>query len=281
MKVFTESAPLREHIKQWRSNHEHVALVPTMGHLHTGHASLIQQAKSLAPKVLVSIFVNPLQFNQTTDFKHYPRTLASDIGTLTALNVDAVFTPNEHELYPHGTTVAPRIVIPELGSEFCGRFRPGHFEGVCTVVAKLFNITTPDIAIFGNKDYQQLLMIRRMVEDLNFNIEIVAGETERESDGLALSSRNTRLNPQERKLAIGLFATLCQVKDEFSLTNISSQEHSAIDKLKKCGFKVEYLNLRDASNLQPITNSTKNIMVLAAVWLGDTRLIDNILFPIS
>jgi pantoate--beta-alanine ligase len=278
MKVYSESKHIREHIKAWKSKDEKIVLVPTMGHLHKGHASLIKLANSLGQHVLVSIFVNPLQFNQESDFTHYPRTLESDIEQLDSLNVDAVFTPSAESLYPHGIQSAPKIFIPELTEEFDGHYRPKHFEGVCTVVCKLFNILTPDIAVFGNKDYQQLLIIRRMVNDLNFNIDIVAGNTEREADGLAMSSRNTHLNTHQRALAKHLYANLDLVKAKFSTDEIALLEQSARAHLEEIGMTVEYFSIRDAVNLRAINNNTKEVVVLAAAWLGDTRLIDNILF---
>lgn len=279
MKVYSESHLIREHIKLWKSKDEKIVLVPTMGHLHKGHASLIELAKSLGQRVLVSIFVNPLQFNQENDFTHYPRSLESDIEQLLALNVDVVFTPSAEALYPDGIQSAPKISIPELMKEFDGHYRPGHFEGMCTIVCKLFNILTPDVAVFGNKDYQQLLIIRRMANDLNFNIEIVAGSTARESDGLAMSSRNTLLIPDQRAVAKHLHVNLEQVKTQFSATEILSLETSGRTNLEAVGMTVEYFSIRDAVNLQPINNNTKDVVVLAAAWLGDTRLIDNILFP--
>jgi pantoate--beta-alanine ligase len=281
MKVYSESEQIRENIKSWKSRGEKIVLVPTMGHLHKGHTSLIELATSLGQRVLVTIFVNPLQFNQESDFTGYPRTLESDIAHLHTLNIDAVFTPSTESLYPQGIQLAPKIIIPALTEEFDGHYRPGHFEGVCTIVCKLFNILTPNIAVFGNKDYQQLLIIRRMANDLNFNIDIVAGNTERESDGLAMSSRNAHLNSDQRALAKHLYANLNLVKTQFSLKNISSLEDSARKRIEEVGMTVEYFNIRDAVNLQPISNNTKDIVVLAAAWLGDTRLIDNILFPIS
>jgi pantoate--beta-alanine ligase len=281
MKVYSEAIHIREHIDTWKSNKQQIVLVPTMGHLHEGHASLVKLAKSLGQRVLVSIFVNPLQFNQQSDFTRYPRTLESDIEQLRALNVDAVFTPSAESLYPHGIQAAPKIFIPELAEEFDGHYRPGHFEGVCTVVCKLFNILTPNTSVFGRKDYQQLLIIRRLVNDLNFNVEIVAGDTQREADGLALSSRNTLLNPDQRALARHLYATLERVKTQFSNAQILSLEQSAVIDLEKISMKVEYFSIRDAANLQPINKNTKNVVVLAAAWLGDIRLIDNILFPIA
>lgn len=279
MKVYSESETIRKTIHHWKLNKNKIALVPTMGHLHEGHASLIKLAQSLSQRVVVSIFVNPLQFNQEQDFIHYPRTLNADIEQLDALEVDAVFSPSTESLYPHGMPAAPKIFIPELTQEFDGLYRPGHFEGVCTIVCKLLNILTPDIAVFGNKDYQQLLIVRRMVSDLNFNIDIAAGKTERETDGLAMSSRNTLLNSDQRKLAAHLYENLAHVKSNFSIEAMSTLETAARKNLEKFGMRVEYFSIRDAVNLQPISNITKEIVVLTAVWLGDVRLIDNILFP--
>ncbi|MDW3095325.1 MAG: pantoate--beta-alanine ligase [Gammaproteobacteria bacterium] len=279
MKVYSDSERIREHIGSQKSNGEKIALVPTMGNLHKGHTSLIKLAKSLGYRVSVSIFVNPLQFNQECDFIDYPRTLDADIEQLSNLNVDLVFTPDTKSLYPAGTESATNIIVPELADEFDGHYRPGHFEGVCTVVCKLFNILTPDIAVFGKKDYQQLLVIRRMVSDLNFNIDIVAGDTERESNGLALSSRNTHLSPEQHVLASHLYTNLELAKTQFSTQRIASLEHSARSNLEKIGMIVDYFSIRDAVNLQPVTDNTKNIVILGAVWLGNTRLIDNILFP--
>tara|TARA_R110002096_G_scaffold131101_1_gene280783 strand:- start:1156 stop:2001 length:846 start_codon:yes stop_codon:yes gene_type:complete len=279
MKVYSESSLIRGHINRWKSRNEKVVLVPTMGHLHKGHVSLIELAKSLGQRVVVSIFVNPLQFNNESDFSRYPRTLTSDIEQLLALDVDAVFTPSTESLYPHGIQSAPRIYIPELSNEFDGHYRPGHFEGVCTIVCKLFNILTPDTAVFGNKDYQQLLIIRRMVDELNFNIDIVAGNTVREHDGLAMSSRNTHLTPDQRASAKHLFASLEHVKTHFTPEEVSSLEASARLNLEAAGMVIEYFSIRDAANLQPVNNNTIEIVVLVAAWLGETRLIDNILFP--
>ncbi len=279
MKVYSDSELIREIIGSWKSNDEKVALVPTMGHLHQGHISLIELAKSLGQRVSVSIFVNPLQFNQESDFAHYPRTLDDDIEQLRKLNVDVVYTPNADSLYPAGTQSATKIIIPELANEFDGHYRPGHFEGVCTVVCKLFNILTPDIAVFGKKDYQQLLIIRRMVSDLNFNIDIVAGDTIREHNGLALSSRNTHLSSEQRELASHLYTNLERAKNQFSPQKIAALEQSAHSNLEETGMTVDYFSIRDAVNLQPISKNTKDIVILSAVWLGDTRLIDNVLFP--
>lgn len=278
MKVYSEPEHIREVIRSWKDRCEKVVLVPTMGHLHQGHTSLIEQAQALGERVIVSIFVNPIQFNQQDDFTRYPRTLESDLTLLSTLDVDAVFAPSTETLYQRGTQSALKIIVPELAQMFDGEFRPGHFEGVCTVVCKLFNITCPNIAVFGNKDYQQLLIIRRLVSELNFDIDIVAGETVREADGLAMSSRNTHLSPEQRSVANCLYTSLQRVKTDFTTDSIAELEQSAVIELENAGMKVEYFNIRDARNLQPVSQITEKIVVLSAVWLGETRLIDNILF---
>ena len=279
MNIFTSCQAIRDHINQYQQNKQTIALVPTMGHLHAGHISLIELAKSQATHVIVSIFINPLQFNEAKDFERYPRTLEDDLEKLRPLNIDAVFAPSSDELYPQGLTLTPKIIIPELTEQLEGKFRPGHFDGVCTVVCKLFNITTPDIAVFGRKDYQQLLIIKRMVHDLNFNIDIVSGVTQRESDGLAMSSRNSHLNHENRALAPHIFKILKQTEDQYSTSNIQQLEENATSKLIQHGFRVEYFSICDADNLQAVSQTTENIIVLVAAWLDDTRLIDNILFP--
>ena len=278
MKTIDTSVQMRTQVQIWKSSQKQIALVPTMGNLHAGHLSLVEQAKSLADYVIVSIFVNALQFNQKKDFENYPRTLSQDLQKLEELQVDAAFTPNQQDLYPNGLELAPRIQIPKLADEFCGKYRPGHFEGVCTVVAKLFNATLPDIAVFGKKDFQQLLIIKRLTEELNFDIEIIPGEIVREDDGLAMSSRNSHLSPEERTLAPTIFATLSEVANSFRLECSQKIESEAKFNLDKQGLRVEYLNIRDADNLQEISQNTKNYVVLTAAWLGDTRLIDNIVF---
>lgn len=280
MKIFSQSQAIRDYVAQCKANKETIALVPTMGHLHAGHVSLIELAKTKASNVVVSIFINPIQFNQASDFDLYPRTLESDLDILRQQNIGAVFTPETDDLYPNGTVSTPKIIIPALSDQLEGKFRPGHFDGVCTVVCKLFNIISPNIAVFGCKDYQQLLIIRRMTEDLNFNIDIVTGETQREMDGLAMSSRNSRLNKQQRKLACQLYKTLQHTKDQFSTSDIELLEQSASSSLEQLGFQVEYFSIRDAENLQAITQNTENVVILVAAWLQETRLIDNLLFSL-
>lgn len=278
MYVVTESSQLRSLVKQWRLTQEKIALVPTMGHLHAGHMSLVNIAQTKAQKTIVTIFVNPLQFNQETDLAKYPRSLDKDLQKLAAAKVDLVFTPSTEELYPHGYHLAPRIEVPRLGDEFCGLHRPGHFAGVCTVVTKLFNLCEPDLAVFGEKDYQQLLIIQQLVRDLDFDIKIYAGATMREADGLALSSRNALLNEQERSCAASLYTTLLTMKKNYTANKVQELEEDAKSSLLKAGLRPEYLAIRDADNLLNVTQLTENIIVLGAAWLGNTRLIDNLRF---
>ncbi|MEM7303968.1 MAG: pantoate--beta-alanine ligase [Pseudomonadota bacterium] len=275
---FSTSEQMNAQAQTWKNNQLTIALVPTMGNLHAGHLSLISQAKAMADQVIVSIYVNALQFNQDQDFNSYPRTLAEDIKQLEALEIDALFAPSEDDLYPNGIDLAPRIYMPGLADEFCGKYRPGHFEGVCTVVTKLFNVTTPDIAIFGKKDYQQLLIIKRLTEELKLAIDIQEGETVREQDGLAMSSRNNHLTAEQRSRAARLYTTLCWAAEEYQYDRIREIEAQARNNLEKHGFRIDYLNFSDADNLQPITQTTNKYVVLAAAWLDKTRLIDNIVF---
>ncbi len=280
MQTISDIQAIRNQVATWKSTKDSVALVPTMGHLHEGHYSLIEIAKSHATKVIVSIFVNPIQFNQPRDFEQYPRTLSSDLDALKELHIDAVFAPNENDIYPNGANNAPRIRVPGLSHQYCGQYRPGHFDGVCTVVTKLFNIISPDYAVFGQKDYQQLLIIRRLVEEFNLDIDIISGKTFREDNGLAMSSRNSHLSSEEKILASALYNILKVTKAEFTMDKIDHLEEQAIQQLELKGLKVDYFSIRDARDLGSISKSTQNVVVLSAVWLGDTRLIDNILFPI-
>lgn len=279
MKIFSTCDAIREHLAEYKSNKETIALVPTMGHLHAGHISLIELAKQKTDKVVVSIFINPAQFNQISDFDRYPRSLEDDLDKLKNLNINAVFTPHPDEIYPHGTNNTAKIFIPELTNVLEGEYRPGHFEGVCTVVCKLFNIIKPDVAVFGEKDFQQLLIIKRMSRDLDYDIQIVSGKTLREDDGLAMSSRNSLLNHEQRKHAKCVYDVLMLTKDQFSTNDIVPLENYAVSFLEKNGFRVEYFNIRDAKNLHTLSQDTENIVILVAAWLGDTRLIDNLLFP--
>jgi pantoate--beta-alanine ligase len=253
------------------------AFVPTMGNLHAGHVSLVELAKQHGRPVVASIFVNPLQFGAGEDFERYPRTLGADCEKLAAAGCDFVFAPDIAEMYPVPQTFI--VQPPEaLTNDLCGVFRPGHFSGVATVVLKLFNLVQPRVAVFGRKDFQQLMVIREMVQQLNLPIEIVGGDTLREADGLALSSRNAYLGTAERQQAPQLQRELAAVvaairagERDFDALAAAASRH-----LKMAGWRVDYIALRDVTTLQPPTSDTSRLVVLGAAWLGNTRLIDNL-----
>ena len=264
-------------LRDWRSEAGSVAFVPTMGNLHEGHLALVREAAKRADKVVVSIFVNRLQFGQGEDFDRYPRTLEQDAAKLVGEGVAVLFAPSEQELYPH---VAQQYNVepPNLQNELCGAFRPGHFRGVATVVAKLFNIVEPDYACFGKKDYQQLSILQGMAADLNFRVEIVPVDIGRAADGLALSSRNQYLSEAERKQAPQLYRELQAVARavENGNRNYAALEQQAAANLKQAGWQVDYVEIRHAGNLQVAHVGDSELVVLAAARLGNTRLIDNI-----
>ena len=269
---------LRSVLNGWRSEAQSIVLVPTMGNLHDGHLHLVSHAQTLADRVVVSLFVNPLQFSAGEDFDHYPRTLAQDREQLAKLDTDLLFNPTEASLYPLGREQATSVAVPELGDILCGQFRPGHFVGVATVVAKLFNLVRPDVAVFGKKDYQQLLVIRRLVSDLNFPIEIVGVDTVREADGLAISSRNNYLSDKERQQAVVLSQLLFGIKKSVAAgeQNFSKLQEQARLKLSEAGFKPEYIEIRSRRSLAIPDQNDTELVVLAAAYLGRTRLIDNV-----
>jgi pantoate--beta-alanine ligase len=279
---------LQEHTNIWRRNGDTIAFVPTMGNLHEGHLKLVDAAGEQAGKVVCSIFVNPLQFAPGSDFESYPRTLQQDIEKLKAHRVDLLFCPSDKTIYPDGMAVSTKVTVPGLSDILCGASRPGHFDGVTTVVAKLFNLVQPDVAVFGEKDYQQLLIIKRMVDDLFFPVHIVGVETSRETSGLAMSSRNNYLSDNERQSASALYETLQwvagQVKQqgEISAEGVNTLENDAIERLKDAGFKPDYVRICDAETLSspnessPIAANHRSLRVLAAAWLGKARLIDNV-----
>ena len=246
------------------------------GNLHAGHLSLVELAKANGKCVVASIFVNRLQFEPGGDFDRYPRTLERDCELLRAAGCNAVFAPDEKELYPEPQEI--RLTPPKAADQLCGPYRPGHFEGVLTVVSKLFNIVVPEVAVFGSKDYQQLHLIRMMVSQLNYGIRIIAGDTVREADGLAMSSRNGYLNAAERKTAVGLYTNLKRIKDaiEGGSREYDALRRQAVDALDADGWRVDYVELRDADRLDPPKPEDKNLRVIGAAWLGKTRLIDNL-----
>lgn len=277
-----ETEELREHLKDWRAASDHIALVPTMGNLHQGHVSLIQLAKEHAEKVVVSIFVNPTQFGDGEDYEKYPRTLDRDIRRLKREGADLLFTPSVDTMYPFGVDNATLVTVPILGDEFCGSFRPGHFDGVTSVVARLFNLVQPDAAVFGQKDYQQQLIIRRMTEDLNIPTRIVTGETVREEDGLALSSRNQFLSKVDRAKAPALYAALSSLGStlQSGIRDFAVLEETAMSALRESGLKPDYVSIRRAENLAVPDRDCDELVVFAAARIGDTRLIDNIVIGV-
>lgn len=268
---------LRAQIDIWRRG-GNVAFVPTMGNLHAGHISLVKEARKIADRVVASIFVNPLQFGAGEDFENYPRTLERDSEMLIDEGTDLLFAPPVEVMYPKPQADQTRVEVPGLSELLCGACRPGHFVGVATVVCKLFNMVQPDIAVFGNKDYQQLMVIRRMVEDLAMPVAIVGVETMREADGLAMSSRNGYLGAQERALAPMLYRTLSDLaarlgdgEDDFHRL-----EQEAAAALDGAGFRTDYLAIRRASDLLDPAAGETELVILAAAYLGKARLIDNI-----
>ena len=255
-----------------------IALVPTMGNLHAGHLSLVEKATELADLVMATIFVNPMQFGANEDLDNYPRTLEADLSALEALGVNAVFTPNLADIYPEGVARHTQISVPELSTNHCGAERPGHFTGVATIVCKLFNICRPDLAVFGQKDYQQLAIIRKMVSDLAIQTEIVGMPTVRNDLGLALSSRNNYLSEAEQRQATKLYATLSALRDSIiaGSRDYQSLSANALTVLNEHGFTMEYVNIVDQINLLPATADARQLVILSAVKLACNRKIDNV-----
>lgn len=249
-----------------------------MGNLHAGHIKLVRHAKAIASRVVVSIFVNPMQFGAGEDYESYPLTMGLDKEALMDVDADLLFVPSVREIYPHGNKKTTRVEVPGLNSILCGEHRPSHFNGVTTVVARLFNIVQPDLAVFGEKDYQQLVIIRRMVEDLCMSIAIKGIETVREPDGLAMSSRNNYLDKAERAQAPMLYRVLCDVQQQVEAgeQDFSVIETSARERLHAAGFKPDYISIRRQSDLAEPTVGDNSLIVLAAAQLGPTRLIDNV-----
>lgn len=278
MQEISDIAALRAVVKSWRQAGLRVGFVPTMGNLHAGHLALLKQAVRDSDRVVASIFVNPLQFNVQADLEAYPRTLQDDRVALESTAVDVLFCPDEVSMYPQGRKLVSQVEVMGLSDILEGAARPGHFVGMTTVVTKLFNCVQPDLAVFGEKDFQQLLLVRRLVADLNMPVEIRSLATVREDDGLAMSSRNQRLSEQERKLAPTLYQQLCRVRESLGEENIEIKalEQAATEYLTEQGFIPEYFVIRDADSLSEVNNDTRNRVILVAVGLGDTRLIDNL-----
>ncbi len=278
MNIISSINDLRVQIRQWRQAGERIAFVPTMGNLHNGHFRLVDIARQHADRVIVSIFVNPMQFGANEDLDNYPRTLEQDCAGLIAHGADAVFTPTPDMMYPRGLDVQTYVEVPLLGDRHCGQSRTGHFRGVSTIVCKLFNLVQPDIACFGQKDYQQLAIIRQMVTDLSLPIEIIGVPTERATDGLALSSRNGYLTAEQRAQAPALYQTLQWLKQQINTGqhHYRQLEQQATERLNNSGFKTDYLNISDRNTLEPVTAAEQPKVILAAAYIGNTRLIDNI-----
>ena len=276
--LIIETLPLLcQQIRRLRMEGKRVALVPTMGNLHDGHMKLVDEAKARADVVVVSIFVNPMQFDRPEDLARYPRTLQEDCEKLNKRKVDLVFAPSVKEIYPNGTETHTYVDVPGLSTMLEGASRPGHFRGVSTIVSKLFNLVQPDIACFGEKDFQQLALIRKMVADMGFDIEIVGVPIMRAKDGLALSSRNGYLTAEQRKIAPGLYKVLSSIADKLQAGERDLDEIITIagQELNEKGFRADDIQIRDADTLLEVSETSKRAVILVAAWLGDARLIDN------
>ncbi|MEM6820005.1 MAG: pantoate--beta-alanine ligase [Pseudomonadota bacterium] len=278
MEVIQAVSVLREQIQTWRDSGERVAFVPTMGNLHAGHLALVRKAAELADHVVVSIYVNPTQFGANEDFGAYPRTLAEDCRQLMSVGADLVFTPDESAMYPYGVHNATIVSVPGITSMLDGRHRPGHFDGVASVVCRLFSMVTPDVAVFGQKDYQQVLVIRHMVRDLSLPVNVVKVETERETDGLAMSSRNQYLTAEERALAPLLYQQLKKISESLLAgeRNYKSLRAEARATLEEAGFLPDYVTIRNPLTLKKSSPTDTRWVVLGAATLGRARLIDNL-----
>ena len=276
--LIIETLPLlRQQIRRLRMEGKRVALVPTMGNLHDGHMKLVDEAKARADVVVVSIFVNPMQFDRPEDLARYPRTLQEDCEKLNKRKVDLVFAPSVKEIYPNGTETHTYVDVPGLSTMLEGASRPGHFNGVCQIVSRLFEMTCPDRAYFGEKDFQQLALIRKMVADMGFDIEIVGVPIMRAKDGLALSSRNGYLTAEQRKIAPGLYKVLSSIADKLQAGERDLDEIITIagQELNEKGFRADDIQIRDADTLLEVSETSKRAVILVAAWLGDARLIDN------
>ena len=283
MQAYKQIADLRQAVHIQKQHKSTIGLVPTMGNLHEGHLALVQEAKQHCDFVICSLFVNPLQFGANEDLNAYPRTLDADIAKLKGCEVDCLFHPTAQEIYPHGIKSQTIVSVPGLGMEHCGKSRPGHFDGVTTVVSKLFNICLPDQAFFGLKDYQQYLVICAMVQDLHFPIKITGVETHRESSGLAMSSRNNYLSDEQRQQAPLLYQTLVNTANQLKAGNrdFRTLEKSAKQTLTDATIKPDYFSICSATTLQPAKQTDPEIVILGAILLGKTRLIDNIRIRLS
>lgn len=276
--LIIETLPLlRQHIRRLREQGQRIALVPTMGNLHDGHMKLVDEARARADVVVVSIFVNPMQFDRADDLARYPRTLQQDCEKLNKRKVDLVFAPAPADIYPQGTDNQTFVDVPGLSTMLEGASRPGHFRGVATIVSKLFNLVQPDVACFGEKDFQQVAVIRKMVIDMGYDIDIVGVPTVRAKDGLALSSRNGYLTAAERKIAPGLSKVMNEIGDKLQAgdRNLDEIIAHAIQALNEKGFHTNDIQIRDADTLLALSDTCQRATILMAAWLGQARLIDN------
>lgn len=281
LSLLRTAAEVREHVSAWRVSHQRVALVPTMGNLHDGHLSLARLAREHADRVIMTIFVNPTQFGVGEDFKNYPRTLAEDRQMVDeSRSVDALFVPGIGEIYPRGVDSAFRVQVPVLGGELCGVSRPGHFDGVASVVLRLLNIVSPDLLLLGRKDFQQFVILRTMIEDLRLPVQVLSGATRRHADGLAISSRNRYLTDEQRAQAHLLHSTLESVSQALrgGRKDYTAIERDAMIRLDAAGFRTDYVEVRVADDLAKPNgmHGPGDLIVLGAAWLGRARLIDNV-----
>jgi pantoate--beta-alanine ligase len=269
---------LRQYVQHWKDHKQSIAFVPTMGNLHAGHLSLITKGQSLCDRSICSIFVNPMQFGPNEDFNHYPRTLDADLKLLESTGCDLLYLPTASELYPQGLENISQVIVTDLTDTFEGAHRPGHFTGVATIVAKLFNIVKPDMSIFGKKDFQQFCVIKKMTRDLNLDVEIIGQETTREDSGLATSSRNQYLSDDQKKQAALIYQTLQESAASISTgeTDFKKLEKQATERLNKAGFDTDYFNICEADTLKPATSENKKLVILVTARLDETRLLDNI-----
>lgn len=283
MNIVKTIADLRAAVARARGEGKRIGFVPTMGNLHAGHIALVKKAGQRADFVVASIFVNPLQFGPNEDLDNYPRTLAADQAKLFEAGCHLLFAPSVDEMYPHGQTQQTIVRVPGVSEGLCGASRPGHFDGVSTVVTKLFNMVLPDLAVFGQKDFQQLAVIRTMVRDLNMPVQIISEPIVRADDGLALSSRNGYLSEAERAIAPALYRTLCEMKDALlgGQRDYSALIANGLAQLQAAGLRADYLEIRQAQDLQPADANAKELVILAAAFLGKTRLLDNLLVDLG
>ena len=278
MQIVSTIADLRAALQVWRSRGERIGFVPTMGNLHAGHISLLSAARFRADRIVASVFVNPLQFGPSEDFDSYPRTPDEDASLLQGAQCDLLFLPTVEQMYPQGNAQATRVLVRRLSETLCGAVRPGHFEGVATVVAKLFGIVQPDVAVFGEKDFQQFTIIRRMTQDLSIPVEVIGAATVRAADGLALSSRNRYLSATERSVAPAVYAALRAAVQRIDLgdADYAAIEAQGLQALVAAGMRPDYFAVRDAHTLDTPDGSSRDLVVLAAARLGRARLIDNL-----